>query len=396
MRLGDFLGEGRIMADQAETDARIGKALDAVVDAAIAGRQIVGSVVMVSLGGRPVYTRAAGLADREAKTPVKTDTIFRWASLTKPVVTATAMALVEKGVISLDDPVTRFLPDFKPKLASGETPTITVKQLATHTAGLRYRFFEPGDGPYTQANVSDGMDQPGVSMEENLRRIAAAPLAYPPGAAWAYSVGMDVVGAYIAAAAGKPLPDLVRELTTGPLGMVDSGFVVTARDRLATAYGDGSPEPVKMGEHHLVAFGPGAISFAPDRMFDPGSFPSAGAGMSGTAGDFMRFLEAMRTGGAPILAKSTLELMGRNAIGDIPILMPGRGFGVGWAVLKDPAVGATPQSVGTWTWGGVYGNAWFVDPAKELSVVNLTNTAIAGMSGTYPDAIRDAVYGAIG
>jgi len=383
------------MAGQAETDARIAKALDAVVDAAITNKQIVGSVVMVSLGGRLVYSRAAGLADREAKTPVKTDTIFRWASLTKPVVTATAMALVEKGVISLDDPVTRFLPDFRPKLPTGETPTITVRQLMTHTAGLMYRFFEPGDGPYTQANVSDGMDQPGLSMAENLRRIASVPLAYPPGAAWIYSVGLDVLGAFIASATGKSLPDLVRELTTGPLGMTDSGFVVTERDRLATAYGDGSPEPVRMGAHHLVAFGPGSISFAPDRMFDPGSFPSAGAGMSGTAGDFMRFLEAMRTGGAPVLARSTVELMGTNAIGDIPILLPGRGFGLGWAVLKDPAAGATPQSIGTWTWGGVYGNAWFVDPAKQLSVVNITNTAIAGMTGTFPDAIRDAVYGAI-
>ncbi|HZC17039.1 MAG TPA: serine hydrolase domain-containing protein, partial [Caulobacteraceae bacterium] len=114
------------MADQAEQDARIAEALDGVADSAIAGKQIVGAVVMVSLGGRPVYARAAGLADREAGTPVKADTIFRWASLTKPVVTATAMALVEKGVISLDDPVTRFLPDFRPKLASGETPTITL------------------------------------------------------------------------------------------------------------------------------------------------------------------------------------------------------------------------------------------------------------------------------
>ena len=101
-----------------------------------------------------------------------------------------------------------------------------------------------------------------------------------------------------------------------------------------------------MGDHHLVAFGPGAISFAPDRMFDPGSFPSAGAGMSGTAPDFMRFLEAMRTGGAPVLKPSTVELMATNAIGDIPIMLPGRGFGLGWAVLKDPANAATPQNAG--------------------------------------------------
>ncbi len=383
------------MGDQAQADERIGKAVDPVVEAAIANKQIVGTRVMVAHGGKLVYDRAAGLADREAKTPVKPDTIFRWASLTKPVVTAAAMALVEKGVISLDDPVTRFLPDFRPKLPTGEPPVISVRQLMTHTAGLMYRFFEPGAGPYTEANVSDGMDQPGVSMEENLRRITSVPLAYPPGAAWVYSVSMDVLGAFMAAATQRPLPDLVRELITGPLGMTDTGFVVTARDRLATAYGDGAPEPVRMGESHSVAFGPGGIAFAPDRMFDPGSFPSAGAGMSGTAGDFMRFLEAMRTGGAPVLKKSTVELMATNAIGDIPIMLPGRGFGLGWAVLKDPAVAATPQTAGTWTWGGVYGNAWFVDPAEELSVVNITNTAIAGMTGAFPDAIRDAVYGAV-
>jgi CubicO group peptidase (beta-lactamase class C family) len=383
------------MNHHAMADSRVREAVDAVVDEAIQAKRIVGAQVLVSLEGRPVYERAAGLADREAKTPVRPDTIFRWASLTKPVVTAAAMALVEKGVISLDDPATRFLPDFRPKLPTGETPVITMRQLMTHTAGLMYRFFEPGDGPYTQANVSDGMDQPGLSMEENLRRIASVPLAYPPGAAWVYSVGMDVLGEFIARAARKPLPDLVKDLVTGPLGMGDTSFVVTDRARLATAYGDGSPEPVRMGEHHLVPFGPGAISFAPDRMFDPGSFPSAGAGMSGTAGDFMRFLEAMRTGGAPVLKQGTVDLMATNAIGDIPIMLPGRGFGLGWAVLKDPAAAATPQTPGSWTWGGVYGNAWFVDPAQELSVVIVTNTAIAGMTGAFPDAVRDAVYGAI-
>jgi CubicO group peptidase (beta-lactamase class C family) len=383
------------MNHHAMADSRVREAVDAVVEEAVQAKQIVGAQVLITLEGRPVYERCAGLADREAKTPVRPDTIFRWASLTKPVVTAAAMALVEKGVISLDDPVTRFLPGFRPKLPTGETPVIAVRQLMTHTAGLMYRFFEPGDGPYTQANVSDGMDQPGLSMEENLRRIASVPLAYPPGAAWVYSVGMDVLGEFIARAAQKPLPELVKDLVTGPLGMSDTSFVVTDRSRLATAYGDGSPEPVRMGEHHLVPFGPGAISFAPDRMFDPGSFPSAGAGMSGTAADFMRFLETMRTGGAPVLKKSTLDLMATNAIGDIPIMLPGRGFGLGWAVLKDPTAAATPQTPGSWTWGGVYGNAWFVDPEQELSVVIVTNTAIAGMTGTFPDAVRDAVYSAI-
>jgi CubicO group peptidase (beta-lactamase class C family) len=376
----------------ARTDERIAKAVDAVTDRAMVDKRIVGSVIMVSHDGELVYARAAGPADREAGAPVKLDTIFRYASLTKPIVTAAAMALVEKGEISLEDPVTRFLPDFTPKLASGEPPPITLRQLMTHTAGLAYRFFQPEGGPYHVADISDGMDLPGRSMEDNLRRIASVPLSYPPGSAWGYSVGMDVMGAVLAKAAGKPLPEVVSERVTGPLGMADTGFVVTERDRLATAYGDGSPEPVRMGAHHMVAFGPGAISFAPDRMFDSGSFPSAGAGMSGTAPDFMRFLEAIQRGGAPILKPSTVALMDTVATADLAMMMPGSGFGLGWALQRD--AGAM-QSPGTRRWGGVYGNSWFADPAKKLSVVVLTNTAIAGMTGPFPDAVRDAIYNAI-
>ncbi|HEX4199463.1 MAG TPA: serine hydrolase domain-containing protein [Caulobacteraceae bacterium] len=376
----------------AQSDDRMAKAVDAVTDEAMAARTIVGSVIMVSRGGELVYARAAGLADREAGTPVKPDTIFRYASLTKPIVAAAAMALVEKGLISLDDPVTKFLPDFTPRLPDGEAPPITLRQLMTHTAGLAYRFFQPEGGPYHLADISDGMDLPGRSMEDNLRRIASAPLAYPPGTAWGYSVAMDVMGAVLAKAAGKPLPEVVKERVTGPLGMVDTGFTVTERDRLATAYGDGSPEPVRMGAHHMVAFGPGAISFAPDRMFDPGSFPSAGAGMSGTAPDFMRFLEAIQGGGAPILQTSTVALMDTVATADLAMIMPGSGFGLGWALQRDSGATQTP---GTRRWGGVYGNSWFADPAEKLSVVILTNTAIAGMTGPFPDAIRDAIYGAI-
>jgi CubicO group peptidase (beta-lactamase class C family) len=347
---------------------------------------------MVQHGGRPVYAHAAGFADREAKTPAKLDTIFRWASLTKPMMATLTMALIDKGVIALDDPVTKFLPDFQPKLASGEAPVITIRHLLTHTSGLAYRFFQPEGGPYHAADISDGMDIPGRTMADNLKRIASVPLFFPPGAAWAYSVAYDVLGAVLEKATGKALPALMAEVITGPLGMVDTAFVVADRARLATAYGDGEPEPVRMGTHHLVPFGPGQLSYAPDRMFNPDSFPSGGGGMSGTAGDFMKLLEAVRGGGAPVISAAGVERLSSVATGDLAIMMPGAGFSLGWSILTDPAAAGGPQSKGTWRWGGVYGNSWFVDPAKELSVVVLTNTAIAGMTGPFPDVIRDAVY----
>ena len=373
------------------TDGPMTKALDAVLDEALAAKKIVGGVVMVAKDGQTAYARPFGMADREAGRPVERDTIFRFASLTKPLMAVLTLGLIERGVMGLSDPVTKFLPDFRPKLENGEAPVITVRHLLTHTSGLRYRFFEPAGGSYEKADISDGMDIPGRTFADNLARIASVPLAFPPGAAWAYSVAYDVLGAAIETATGKPLPDVMREGVTGPLGLGDTSFVVQARDRLSVAYADGSPEPVKMGAHHLVPFGPGNLSYAPDRMFNPASFPSGGGGMSGTAPNFLAFLEAIRQGGAPVIGKSSVDALSKDAIGNMMVMGPGATFSLGWSIVTDAALGA-PQSLGTWRWGGVYGNSWFVDPARALSVVVITNTAIAGMTGPFPDAVRDAIY----
>jgi CubicO group peptidase (beta-lactamase class C family) len=374
--------------------------LDEAIERAIAQKRIVGAVTLVAQGGKTIYRRAAGLADREHGTPMREDALFRMASLTKPIVSATAMRMVELGVIRLDDPVTRWLPDFRPRLETGETPQLSLRALLTHSAGLSYAFREPPGGPYHQLNISDGLEQPGLSFEENLKRIAAAPLIFAPGAGWSYSVSMDVLGGVLAKATGKTLPALVEDFVTGPLGMRDTAFSVVDRARLAAAYADGKPEPVLMTDGISVAwnlpmpFEGAAARFAPSRAFDPSSYPSGGAGMAGTADDFLKFLEAIRTGGAPILKPETVAAMTAPHIGaEFETRGPGWGFGYGWAILVDPAKAATPQSAGTYQWGGAYGHHWFVDPAKALSVVAMTNTAFEGMSGPFVAEVRDAIYG---
>jgi CubicO group peptidase (beta-lactamase class C family) len=373
-------------------DPEVGQRLDAVVDGALAEQRITGATVLVAEDGRLAYRRDAGFADREAARPIAEDTIFRLASLTKPMVTAAALALVEAGVLSLDDPVTRWLPDFRPTLA-GEPAAITIRQLLTHTAGLSYGFMQPDDGPYLRLRVSDGMDQPGLTFDEQLGRVVEAGLSYPPGTAWLYSVSMDVLGAVLEKATGQTLAQVVAQRVARPLGMADTGFAVTDPERLAVPYADGSP-PFPMGETCVVPFAElSGIRFAPGRTFDAASFPSGGAGMVGTAGEFLSFLEAIRTGGGGIVGPETARAMMTNQTGDLAIVTngPGWGFGFGGAVLLDPAAANSPQSRGVWRWGGVYGHSWFVDPARKLSVVIMTNTAIEGMSGQFALDITAAV-----
>lgn len=371
-------------------DNALAARLDPIIDRAVIDHRLVGAVVLVARDGKVVYRHASGLADREANRPMTEDAIFRFSSVTKPFVAAAALKLVQDGVIGLDDPVTRWLPDFRPKLADGTQPTITVRQLLTHTAGLTYGLAEAPSHPYRQLGVSDGIDLSGITLDENLRRLAQAPLASAPGAVWRYSLGMDVIGSVLEKATGKPLPRVVAETVTGPLGLTGTGFVATDPARLTAAYLNAQPAPTRMTDNQDV----GSIRFAPGRALDATAFPSGGAGMVGTASDVLTFLEAIRTGGGPILKPATVALMTKDQVGAQAATQgPGWGFGYGWAVLDDPAAGKTPQGVGTLAWGGIYGHNWFVDPQNRLTVVIMTNTTFEGMNGDVTREVRDAVYG---
>lgn len=380
-------------AHTAAADPKLETRLDAVIDRAIDEKRIVGAVVLVARNGEIVYHRAAGFADREAQRPMREDAIFLLTSVSKPFVTAAALKLTEEGKLPLDAPVTRWLPDFRPALPDGSRPEITVRHLLTHTSGLSYDFIEPSDGPYHRLNVSNGFDQPGLSLEENLSRLGAAPLAFAPGTQWRYSMSIDVLGGVLEKAEGRTLPEIVREKVTGPLGIEDTGFSVTDPARLVKPYADGDPEPVPMTDGIQVPLGGPGATFAPSRIFDPRSYPSGGAGMAGTAADVLRFLEVVRQGGEPILKPETIAAMVSAQVGpQAQTQGPGWGFGYGWAVLVDPEAAATPQAAGTLQWGGAYGHNWFIDRENGLSVVVLTNTAFEGMSGAFPRDIRNAVY----
>jgi CubicO group peptidase (beta-lactamase class C family) len=355
----------------------------------------VGGVIQVLHEGRVVYARAAGFADREQNIAMREDTVFRLSSVTKPIATIALLRLADAKQLELDAPVTKYLPDFRPKLPDGSEPAISLRQLLTHTAGLSYRHMQPADGSYLKHDVSDGFDITGLTFDEQLRRIVAAGLSYVPGTSWGYSIGLDVLGRVIEQVTKLPLPAAIAELVTTPLGLRDTVFPPTPNTQLATPYADGAP-PTRMQEGQVLPFfGLSGLRFSPARAFDPESYPSAGAGMNGTAPEVAKVLEMVRSGGGRVLNPETARAMLTNQTGDLPIVFgPGWGFGFGGAVLVDPVVAQSPQSAGTWSWGGVWGHSWFVDPVRSLVVVALTNTAIEGMMGQFPGLVRNTVYSA--
>lgn len=386
-----------VTALRVEPDVALRHRLDDALDRALADERMVGAVVLVAQDGELRYARAVGLADREAGTPMREDALFRLSSVTKPIVAAAAMRLVAAGSIALDEPVTRWLPEFRPTLPDGTPAVITLRHLLSHTAGLGYRFLEAdGDGPYARAGVSDGMDRSGLSLAENLRRIAGVPLQFAPGTSWGYSLALDVVGALIAAVDGRPLADAVAALVMTPLGMTDTAFVAHDATRFATPYVGTPGAPRRMADVDLVPVFDGTIGirFEPARAFDADAWPSGGAGMVGTARDCMTLLDALRTGRDGWLGREWGDEMARLQPGACELRdVPGFGFGLGFSVLRDPVAAQSPESVGTWRGGGAYGHTWFVDRAAGLTVVAFSNTLYEGLNGRIVTCVRDAVYG---
>jgi CubicO group peptidase (beta-lactamase class C family) len=374
--------------------------IQTIVQQALNEQRLVGAVVLVARDGELIHQQAAGLADHESTRPMTLETIFRLASVSKPIVSMAALVLAAQGRLDLDDNIDHWLPEFQPRLADGRQARITARQLLSHTAGLGYRFFEADvNGAYARADVSDGMDASGISLAENLRRIASVPLLYEPGTAWGYSLATDVLGALIERVHGTPLGETVRQLVTGPLDMTDTDFFARDAQRVATVYVNDTPQPHRLGEGETVSAFEGAvgIAYSPARIFDVHAFPSGGAGMAGSAGDFLRLLETLRQGGGALLPSAWIEQASRDQTNGLELPnAPGFGFGLGFSVLRDQQLAASSESPGTWRWGGAYGHSWFVDRARGLSVVAFTNTLYEGMSGRFVTDLRDAVYGALG
>ena len=351
--------------------------------------------IAVARQGTTVFAESYGSSDVASGRPVAADTIFRAYSMTKPITSVAAMILFEEGRLSLDDPVSKFIPSFAdtrvylrgPGSSPATTPQtmpMTVFNLLTHTAGLTYGFaFANGiDHLYRQAGFEWGTPAD-KTLAECCDLWASIPLVFQPGSEWNYSVATDVLGRVVEVVSGQSLDAFFRDRILGPLGMHDTAFWVdeTRVDRLASLY-LASPGTVAAQRKAVFA---GAFGARPSRS---PLFLSGGGGLFTTTYDYLRFAEMLRQGGeldgTRILGPRIVKFMASNHLPDNadltsfgrPIFAEtsydGVGFGLGVSVVLDPVKNRTPGSVGDFGWGGAASTAFWVDPVEDLSVVFMT------------------------
>jgi CubicO group peptidase (beta-lactamase class C family) len=389
--------------------------LDAVLRQLVDGRTTPGVAVVILRDGQPVYRRAVGVRDPGGGAPLAMGDLFRLASMTKPVTSVAAMMLVEEGRIGLDDPLTAHLPAFAGLRVRRPDGTLeparrppTIRELLTHTAGFSYNFMNRlgvADA-YREARVVDGIADPEVTLGEAMWRLANAPLAFQPGTEWHYGLATDVLGAVIEKVSGRPLDAFVLERIAGPLGLRSWAFRVPAeaRERMvavtAPAEQGGGFRPVASPDPVPYPATKGTALLDPERAFSATAYPSGGAGMVGTIGDYASFLQMLLNGGeldgVRLLRPETVREMTSNQTGDkaIPLRGLGWGFGLGFAVLLDPAVAKTALPAGSYNWGGIYGTGFWVDPESRVVGVVGSQTAVIGSGPAVTGAVREAYYAA--
>ncbi|WP_238937162.1 serine hydrolase domain-containing protein [Sulfitobacter geojensis] len=378
-------------------------------------QQYPGCSVLVAQGGAEVYYAQAGLRDIASGLPWERDTVARIYSMTKPITSLGLMLLVERGLVHLDAPVSDFIPSFADTRclvpdASDLSQTEpcappTLHQLLTHTSGLSYSF---NPGIVSKAMRDAKLDfSPGTrTLAQTADEIAALPLAFRPGSRWEYSVGIDIIGRVIEVISGQTLDAFFETEILGPLGMTETRFRVPAGtgDRFASLY-----TPLAGEAFDLNAKAEGGDSLrqtdhADGSPYHDTNMHSGGGGLVGTIDDYLKFAEMLRDGGRGLVSPHILSFMMRNHLtGDIASMGPssfaeqpmdGMGFGIGGAVVLDPARARVPGSKGDFSWGGMASTFFWVDPVHELSVVFFTQLA---PSSSYParSQLKALVQGAL-
>src|SRR5262245_3753490 len=373
--------------------------IDVAIKSLVDEKRVAGLVTLLERHGKIVHFNAVGQLDVRKPDPVQKDSIFRIYSMTKPVTGVAMMMLHEEGKWRLEDPISRHIPelarlkvytgkndDGTAKLEDARRP-MTMRELMTHTGGLAYILNpnNPVDRMIIDANVLNSR----APLQAMIDGLARMPLLAQPGTRWSYSIGVDVQGYLIEKFSGQSFADFLRTRIFEPLGMKDTAFYV-AKEKLA--------------RHALVHTGSGpTLAIDPNRP-DPTVAPvgaSGGGGLFSTASDYARFCEMLLQGGqfngVRLLAPRTVEMMRTNHVNPDPLktMAPGTGWGMDFQVVTDAAAAGDSVSTGTFSWFGIAGTWFWIDPAADLAFVGMvqhdslpTTRAIHGLS-------RSLVYQAV-
>jgi CubicO group peptidase (beta-lactamase class C family) len=386
------------------------KRLSDRIEEGVKNNELPGAVVLIARNGKLVMFDSFGFRDKEAKVPMTNDTIFRIASMTKPIVSVATIMLMEEGKLTLADPVSRYIPAFadtkvavEKKNGDGtveyvqepQTRPMTVQDLLRHTSGLTYGAVGANKfkQSYLDMNVND-RSQTNAEMAEKLAKLS---LVYQPGTTWEYSMSTDVLGRVVEVASGMPLDKFIEERITKPLKMGDTGFEVGADKKARGA------RPMKEGPKN-------ELPSIPD-VAEKFTWRSGGGGMVSTAADYARFLQMFANGGqldgVRLISRKSIDLMTANALPpDIkmgagmqafealePSARMGQGFGLGFAVRTDQGRNPLPGSPGDYYWGGAYGTYFWHDPRERMYVVFMMQSPAARLRYRY--LLRDLVYQAL-
>lgn len=399
----------------ADFDVGLGNGIDkerlARIDHAIAedidAGRIAGAVALVARDGRIVYQKSFGYADLDSQTPMRTDSIFRIASMSKAITSVGVMLLYERGFFQLSDPVSKFIPAFaNPRVAvsfgaDGEvTETrpakgeIRIVDLLSHSSGIGYPFIpQPLQASYRKAGIIDGVTASDMRLADQVALLAAQPLLFDPGTAFAYGLSTDVLGYLIEVLSGKPLDQFFGDEIFAPLGMTDTFFYLPAdkAERLATVYADVD------GELRRAQGDEGIFHYDNPRFPVDGarSYFSGGAGLSSTAHDYFRFMEMLRKegelDGTRLLSRKAVELMRTPRIDwDDDGLAD---FGLGFQVVSDLGKSGELGSVGAYGWDGIFNTKFWIDPQERLVAVFMSQAF--PYAGNLPGRFRTLVYQAL-
>lgn len=402
------MGKAKEHGFSKERLARIDRFLD---EKYVAAGRLPCAQFLLARNGEVVHQTILGQQDPERGVKLAEDTVYRIYSMTKPVTSVALMQLVEEGVVALDDPVARHIPEWKdlgvfsagtgPYLTTPPSRPMQVVDLLRHTSGLTYGFQNRTniDAAYRKLKLEAMHGE--HDLEAMIQMLARLPLEFSPGEAWNYSVATDVCGYLVQKLCGKPLDRALQERIFDPLKMVDTGFHVRddQRARFAACY-DAAPG----GKLKLQDDAQKSPYLAPPKLL------SGGGGLVGTAADYMRFATMLVNGGeldgARILAPKTIELMASNHLPggkDLTELSrslfsestnAGVGFGLGFATVFDPPQTMIPCSYGEFYWGGAASTAFWVDPVEQVTAVFMTQLL---PSSTYPirRELRTLAYSAL-